>query len=91
MTVLVLIGVAAGLRGHVTRWMVEVAPGVFVGRLNARIRDRLWSLIAERVGSGQALMVEPASNEQGWAVRTAGRDRWRPVDYDGLVLMARTP
>jgi CRISPR-associated protein Cas2 len=71
--------------------MVEVAPGVFVGRLNARVRDRLWMLVAERVGDGQALVVEPASNEQGWAVRTAGRDRWRPVDFDGLLLMARAP
>ncbi|MFF7128083.1 type I-E CRISPR-associated endoribonuclease Cas2 [Streptomyces sp. NPDC008240] len=33
--------------------------------------------------------VEPASTEEGWAVRTAGRDRWTPVDFDGVALMAR--
>ncbi|WP_223840288.1 type I-E CRISPR-associated endoribonuclease Cas2 [Saccharopolyspora pogona] len=38
---------------------------------------------------GQAVLVEPANNEQGWTVRTAGRDRWPTVDYDGLILSAR--
>ncbi|WP_245715017.1 type I-E CRISPR-associated endoribonuclease Cas2e [Micromonospora inyonensis] len=69
--------------------MVEVAAGVFVGNPSTRIRDRLWATLATRVGDGQAIMIEPARNEQGWAVRTAGRDRWVPVDLDGLILSAR--
>jgi CRISPR-associated protein Cas2 len=69
--------------------MVEVAAGVFVGTLNARIRNRLWDILADRVGDGQAVMVEPARNEQGWAIRTAGPDRWYPVDYEGVILSAR--
>ncbi|MEV0217545.1 type I-E CRISPR-associated endoribonuclease Cas2e [Micromonospora sp. NPDC050695] len=89
MTVVVLIAVAEGLRGHLTRWMIEIAAGVFVGNPNARVRDRLWALLAARVGDGQAIMIEPADNEQGWAIRTAGRDRWVPVDLDGLMLVAR--
>ncbi|MBM0258158.1 type I-E CRISPR-associated endoribonuclease Cas2e [Micromonospora sp. 4G55] len=89
MTVVVLIAVAQGLRGHLTRWMIEVAAGVFVGNPSSRVRDRLWTLLATRVGDGQAIMIEPAQNEQGWAIRTAGRDRWLPVDLDGLILSAR--
>lgn len=89
MTVVVLIAVSEGLRGHLTRWMVEVAAGVFVGTPSARVRERLWDLLAERVGDGQVVMVEPSRNEQRWRVRTAGRDRWYPVDYDGLMLSAR--
>ncbi|MCM0674868.1 type I-E CRISPR-associated endoribonuclease Cas2e [Micromonospora phytophila] len=69
--------------------MIEVAAGVFVGNPSARVRDRLWALLATRVGDGQAIMIEPAQNEQGWAIRTAGRDRWLPVDLDGLILSAR--
>ncbi|MGC5664488.1 type I-E CRISPR-associated endoribonuclease Cas2e [Micromonospora sp. WMMD723] len=69
--------------------MVEVSAGVFVGNPSTRIRDRLWTTLATRVGDGQAIMIEPARNEQGWAVRTAGRDRWIPVDLDGLILSAR--
>ncbi|WP_432742944.1 type I-E CRISPR-associated endoribonuclease Cas2e [Streptomyces sp. JH002] len=89
MTVIVLIAAPEGLRGHLTRWMVEVDAGVFVGNPSSRVRDRLWELLATRIGDGQAVLVERANNEQGWAVRTAGRDRWRPVDYDGLILSAR--
>jgi CRISPR-associated protein Cas2 len=68
-TVIVLIAAPEGLRGHLTRWMVEVNAGVFVGNPNRRIRDRLWDVLATRIGDGQAVLVEPAPNEQGWAVR----------------------
>jgi CRISPR-associated protein Cas2 len=88
-TVIVLIAAPEGLRGHLTRWMVEVNAGVFVGNPNRRVRDRLWEVLATRIGDGQAVLVEPAPNEQGWAVRTAGRDRWTPTDFDGLLLTAR--
>ena len=88
-TVVVLTAAPEGLRGHLTRWMMEVAPGVYVGNPSARVRDRLWNVLSERIGDGQAVMIEPACNEQRWAVRTAGRDRWHPVDYDGLILSAR--
>lgn len=89
MTVIVLIAAPEGLRGHLTRWMVEVSAGIFVGNPSKRIRDRIWTLLANRIGDGQAVLVEPAANEQGWAVRTAGKDRWYPVDFDGLILSAR--
>ncbi|WP_405889418.1 type I-E CRISPR-associated endoribonuclease Cas2e [Streptomyces sp. NBC_00133] len=63
--------------------------GVFVGNPSRRIRDRLWELLATRIGDGQVILVTPAANEQGWSVLTAGRDRWRPIDFDGLILSAR--
>ena len=75
LTVVVLIAAPEGLRGHLTRWMIEVAAGVFVGNPSARVRDRLWASCPNRIGDGQAVMIEPAKNEQGWAIRTAGRDR----------------
>lgn len=88
-TVIVLTAAPEGLRGHLTRWMVEITSGVYVGNPSRRVRDRLWDTLSTRIRDGQAIMIEPASNEQKWAVRTAGRDRWHPVDYDGLILMAR--
>ncbi|OLZ60704.1 type I-E CRISPR-associated endoribonuclease Cas2e [Amycolatopsis keratiniphila] len=89
MTVIVLIATPEGLRGYLTRRMVEIAAGVFVVNFSSRIRDRLWTVLADRIHDGQAVMIEPAPNEQRWATRTAGRDRWHPVDYDGLILSAR--
>ncbi len=89
MTVVVLIAAPPGLRGHLTRWFIETAPGVFVGTPNSRIRDRLWALLSERIHNGQAIMIETATTEQGWTTRTAGQDRWTPTDFDGITLIAR--
>ncbi|MFI0218822.1 type I-E CRISPR-associated endoribonuclease Cas2e [Streptomyces lydicus] len=88
-TVVVLVAAPPGLRGHLTRWFIEVAPGVFVGSPNARIRDGLWKVLGDRISDGQAVMIEPARTEQGWVVRTAGQNRWIPTDFDGLTLMSR--
>lgn len=89
MTVLVLTAVAPGLRGLLTRWLMEIQPGVFVGRVSRRVRERIWAAAEVNVGDGQAVLVFPARTEQGFEVRTAGRDRWSPVDLDGLTLMLR--
>ena len=42
MTVIVLTACPAGLRGDLTRWLLEIAPGIFVGHISARVRERLW-------------------------------------------------
>lgn len=89
MLVVVLVAAPPGLRGHLTRWMVEVQAGVFVGNPPTRVRDRFWATLTERIGEGAAVMVEPSTTEQGWSVRTAGKERWLPTDFDGLTLMAR--
>ncbi|MCF1649230.1 type I-E CRISPR-associated endoribonuclease Cas2e [Streptomyces indiaensis] len=72
-TVVVLIAAPSGLRGHPTRWFVEVAAGVYVGNPNSRIRERLWSILAERIHDGQTLMIEPATTQQGWSARRRPR------------------
>ena len=79
MVVLVLSAVPDGLRGHVTRWLLQISPGVFVGNLSARVRERLWQIVTETMG---------ARNEQGLSFLTWG-DPWVPVDYEGLTLMVR--
>lgn len=89
MVVVVMVAAPPGLRGHLTRWMVEVQAGVFVGNPPRRVRDGFWITLAARIGDGQAVMIEPSDNEQGWSVRTAGRERWTPTDFDGLMLVAR--
>ena len=65
MIVLVLSAVPEGLRGHVTRWLMEISPGVFVGTLSARVRERLWDIVTENMKMGRAVMVYRARNEQG--------------------------
>ena len=45
MVVVVLTACPVGLRGDLTRWLLEIASGVFVGHVTARVRDRLWERI----------------------------------------------
>ncbi len=88
MIVLVPSAVPEGLRGHVTWWLMEISPGVFVGTLSARVRDHLWDIVTENMKTGRAVMVYRARNEQGLEFLTWG-DPWKPVDFDGLTLMMR--
>lgn len=88
MVVVVLTAVPVGLRGQLTRWLLEVAPGVFVGRPSARIRDELWDRITDEVGDGRALMAWQTNNEQGLQFRNINHD-WVPTDFDGIQLMLR--
>ncbi len=89
MIILILIAAPPGLRGHVTRWLVEVAAGIFVGRLTRPAQDKLWKTVTSRIGAGQATIIRPAANEQRWASDTTGVDRWATVDLDGVVLLRR--
>ena len=88
MVVLVLTAVPAGLRGHVTRWLLEISPGVFVGAIPRRVRDLLWDRVVELCRDGRAVMVEVARTEQRLAFRVHRAD-WEPVDLDGLQLVRR--
>lgn len=88
MVVIVLTACPTGLRGYLTRWFQEVSPGVFIGRVPARVRDRAWDRVVEMIGRGRALLVNSAPGEQGLAFRTHGHD-WKPVDFDGIQLMMR--
>lgn len=88
MIVIVLTACPTGLRGHLTRWMLEISPGVFVGHLPARVRDELWERVVELIGKGRALMVHTVDGEQRLSFRVHGHD-WIPDDHDGILLMRR--
>ncbi|MGW4151416.1 type I-E CRISPR-associated endoribonuclease Cas2e [Streptomyces albogriseolus] len=77
-------------RWSLSRWTSEVVPGIFVGSVSARVRDELWNAVTEVVGTGAALLLHPATTEQGYAIRTAGTRRRVPVDFDGLTLIRMT-
>ncbi len=90
MVLLVVERVPPGLRGELTRWMVELHSGVFVGTLSSLVRERLWSRVIDRVRDGAAILVYSTANEQGFAIRTYGPTSREVVDFDGLLLV-RTP
>ncbi len=40
-TVVTLKSVSPSLRGDLTKWMQEIATGVYIGNFNSRIREKL--------------------------------------------------
>ncbi|MBD2895640.1 CRISPR-associated endoribonuclease Cas2 [Actinomadura sp. RB99] len=79
------------VRGSLTRWLTEPAPGLYVGTVSARVRDELWKAVTEAVGDGAAVLVHPATTEQGFTIKTAGERRRRIADFDGLQLVRFLP
>lgn len=88
MVVLVLTACPAGLRGHLTRWLLEVSPGVFVGHVSARVRDLMWLRVVELAKDGRAIMIHSTTGEQRLAFKVHRHD-WVPEDVDGVWLMRR--
>jgi CRISPR-associated protein Cas2 len=86
--VLLLSKTPARLKGALTRWLLEISDGVYVGRVNVRIRELLWLRVTEDVRRGRALMVWPAANDQGLDFRVHNHD-WEAVDADGITLIRR--
>ncbi|MFI7122183.1 type I-E CRISPR-associated endoribonuclease Cas2e [Amycolatopsis sp. NPDC049868] len=88
MIVIVVTACPVGLRGHLTRWLLEISAGVFVGKANARVRALMWQRVTDMVKTGRAIMVYSADNEQGLAFEVHAHD-WIPVDFEGINLMLR--
>ena len=88
MTVIITQRVTPSTRGLLTRWMLEVRAGVFVGSVSRRVRDGLWAELRQRRGLGAITLIFRAPIEQGFAIQTAGDGSRELRDYDGLALLA---
>lgn len=87
MIVLILERVPAGLRGELTRWLLELRAGVFVGKVSAMVRDKLWERVCEGMKGGGGLLVYHADTEQGFAIRYWGETDRKVEEFDGLQLL----
>lgn len=74
------------LRGDLTKWLIEINTGVYVGKVNAKVRDELWKRVCDNIKLGQATMVYSTNNEQGFDFRLHNSER-RIVDYEGMKLI----
>jgi CRISPR-associated protein Cas2 len=86
--VLTLTNCPTFLRGDLTKWLLEVNTGVFVGHVSARVRDNLWERVIKTVSNGRATMVLSENNEQHLNFRTHNSE-WEPIDFDGIQLILR--
>ena len=89
MVVVSLSNIPPKLRGYLTKYLWEISTGVYVGNINARVREALWNRILDNAKDiSKAVMVFPADNEQGFDFLSFGPS-WKPIDYEGLKLILR--
>jgi CRISPR-associated protein Cas2 len=87
MIVMILEKVPLRLRGELSRWLIEPKTGVFVGHVNAMVRDRLWEKCSNARGTGGVVQVWSINNEQRFSMRTSGETSRRIVELEGLQLI----
>jgi CRISPR-associated protein Cas2 len=91
MLVIVLENAPPRLRGYLSRLLVELRAGVFVGTYSVKVRERLWETIQKEIGTGNAVLAWAAPNDAGFDFDTCGENRRIPVLLDGLKLCAFRP
>ena len=76
------------VRGDLSKWLLEISTGGYVGNINARVRETLWKRVCENVNEGRATMVFSSNGEQrlDFAVHNTS---WVPVDLDGIKLVRK--
>lgn len=83
--------VPPGIRGSLNQWMIEVLPGVYVGRPSARVRGYLWKSLVDAFefeeDSPYAALIHQSESEQGFTIERVGEHRYAITDFDGLQLM----
>ena len=87
MVVIAMDNAPENVRGELTKWFLELKPGVFVGNINARIRELLWERICMTTAADGAVMVYSSNNEQGFTMTQAGTPKRSIVDLDGIQLV----
>jgi CRISPR-associated protein Cas2 len=87
MIVIVVEKAPPGLRGELTRWLLEPQTGVFVGSVSAIVRDRLWEKCQKGIRKGGALQIWTTNNEQGFALQAIGEFKRDIVNLEGLQLV----
>jgi CRISPR-associated protein Cas2 len=88
MVVLILERVPDSLRGELTRWLLEPRAGVFVGIVNAAVREKLWQRVCAAMAGGAGTLIYTARNEQGFEIRFWGATRRSVLDWEGLKLVS---
>ena len=60
---------------------------MFVGRVSALVRDRLWELACKRMRDGAGMLIYTSDSEQGYDIRFWGATSRLVVDIEGLALI----
>ena len=88
MLVMILEKGPTSLRGALSRWLLELNPGVFLGNPTPRVRDELWKNSCQKIKAGTVLQMWTARNAQGFEYRQSGLSSRFVQDHEGMALIA---
>jgi CRISPR-associated protein Cas2 len=91
MLVIVVENAPPRLRGRLAVWLLEIRAGVYVGTYSKAVREMIWEQVTSAIEDGDAVCAWAAANDAGFDFDTVGRNRRRPIDFDGLKLVAFDP
>lgn len=86
LTIITLRNSTPSLRGDLSKWMQEIATGVYVGNFNSRIREYLWKRVIKNVGNGEATLSYASRNELGYSFETHNAKR-EVINFEGIPLV----
>ena len=89
MVVMAVTDCPSQLRGELTRWLLEIRPHVYVGHVNARVRDQLWEKACQKIKEGSVLQIWNTPSEQGFTMRSWNEPLYRVRDFEGVLLVER--
>jgi CRISPR-associated protein Cas2 len=87
MVIMILEKVPPSLKGELTRWLQEVRTGVYIGHVNAMVRDKLWERCCKARKAGSIFQAWNTNNEQHYSMRLEGCFEREIRDWEGLQLV----
>lgn len=85
-TVITVKNAPMSLRGDLSKWMQEIATGVYVGNFNAKVRERIWLRVNGTIGNGEATLSYYCRNEIGYNFDTKNTAQ-RVINHEGIPLV----
>lgn len=85
-TVITVKNAPMSLRGDLSKWMQEIATGVYVGNFNTKVREKIWLRVNETIGNGEATLSYYCRNEIGYNFDTKNTAQ-RVINHDGIPLV----
>jgi CRISPR-associated protein Cas2 len=76
-------------KGVLSRWLLEIRPGTFLGNPTQRVRDELWKKLTNRPATGYVLQLWSSRLPRGFDYRQYGESARMLEDFEGLALVTR--
>ncbi len=87
MVIMILEKVTVGLRGELSRWLIEPKTGVFVGHVSERVREKLWEKCTHGKRKGGVVLIWSSNTEQKFKIRMSGETNRDLIEVEGLQLI----